>query len=114
MGYKAINKRSSFSGMLLYGKSVFMMLFMCTPGFAQKASLVVQTGHFKDMVSLAWSPDSRLIASGGKDNSLLLYDATTALEMASFTLFEGWVSQVGFTKDSKRVMGHSKGEKEGC
>lgn len=77
---------------------------------AQKASVVVQTGHFKDITCAAYSRDSKLLATGGKDNLLLVYDANTALQMAAYNFFGGQLKQVQFTADSKKVMGLSSND----
>jgi len=37
-------------------------------------------GHTLEVCGLAWSPDGKLLASGGNDNTLNIWDSTYTLE----------------------------------
>ncbi|MEP6922424.1 MAG: WD40 repeat domain-containing protein, partial [bacterium] len=42
-----------------------------------KPELILQTGHTKSANAVAFSPDNRWLASGGKDNVIKIWDLTT-------------------------------------
>ncbi len=46
-----------------------------TPG--DKPELILQTGHTKSANAVAFSPDNRWLASGGKDNLIKIWDLAT-------------------------------------
>lgn len=46
-----------------------------TPG--DKPELILQTGHTRSANAVAFSPDNRWLASGGKDNVIKIWDLTT-------------------------------------
>ena len=46
-----------------------------TPG--DKPELILQTGHTKSANAVAFSPDNRWLASGGKDNVIKIWDLAT-------------------------------------
>src|SRR4030095_5992641 len=46
-----------------------------TPG--DKPELILQTGHTKSANAVAFSPDNRWLASGGKDNVIKIWDMAT-------------------------------------
>ena len=49
-----------------------------TPATAgDKPELILQTGHTKSANAVAFSPDNRWLASGGKDNVIKIWDLTT-------------------------------------
>jgi WD40 repeat protein len=61
--------------------------------------LVPQAGHIGAVMSVVYSPDGHLIASGGLDRTIRLWDATTGNEVRSLVGHEGGVYAVAFSPD---------------
>ncbi|HEX5706165.1 MAG TPA: hypothetical protein VFX96_02645, partial [Pyrinomonadaceae bacterium] len=65
----------------------------------QRPELVIQTGHSAAVLAVAFSPDGKLIASGGGDRKIKLWDASARAEVRTFTGHAGKVLGVAFSPD---------------
>jgi WD40 repeat protein/serine/threonine protein kinase/class 3 adenylate cyclase len=67
------------------------------------------TGHQKviQLMSLAFSPDGRTVATASKDTTLKLWDANTGKEIRTFAGHAKEVSSVAFTPDGRHVISGS-------
>ena len=65
--------------------------------------LLIFKGHHHDVWRIAFSPDSKRIASASRDNSVKVWDATTGQEIVTFMGHLGEVWAVAFCPDGKRV-----------
>jgi WD40 repeat protein len=70
---------------------------------AQKAELVVQTGHSSEVVSVAFSPDGKTLASGSWDKTIKLWDVATGAELRALTGHSTYVISVAFSPDGKTL-----------
>ncbi|MEW6468702.1 MAG: caspase family protein [Bacteroidota bacterium] len=86
-------------------QGILLFLFFCTGMLsAQKADVIVQLGHFEEISSAALSPNGKLAATGSKDKSVIVYDVSTGLQMATYRGFNGWVVQLQFARDNNRLV----------
>lgn len=59
---------------------------------AGKPDLMVQTGHFGDIIDLMFSPSGQFVASGSEDNTVKVWDATTGMIIRSFINHKGYIT----------------------
>jgi WD40 repeat protein len=59
--------------------------------------------------AVAWSPDGKLIASGGQDRVVRLWDAATGKQLQTLTGHARTISAVIFSRDGKRLVSASGG-----
>lgn len=79
--------------LLLYGLSTQTNL-------AQKLELKAMMGHNRGIVSLALSPNDKIIATGGLDNDIILWDFENGRELKKLTGHTGDVESLCFTSNS--------------
>jgi WD40 repeat protein len=65
--------------------------------------LVPQLGHAKEIQALAFSPDGKLLASGGADSVVVLWDVRTGVELGSLTGLRDKVAAIVFSPDSRQI-----------
>ena len=52
---------------------------------------------------MTFSPDSRSIASAGRDGVVRVWDASTGAAISSLASHEDWVTELAFSPDGKRI-----------
>ncbi|MBI3136602.1 MAG: caspase family protein [Bacteroidetes bacterium] len=75
--------------------------------WSQDIELTVQTGHSSAINAIAFSPGDDLIASGGSDNKIILWDFLTAKQADVFTGHTGFVTDLIFHPDEKKLFSSS-------
>ncbi|HEV7682045.1 MAG TPA: caspase family protein [Pyrinomonadaceae bacterium] len=83
--------------------AVVVTLIVVTAAHSQKPTLYVQTGHEGPINSIVYSPDGRLIASGGDDKAIKLWDVKTKREIRTFAVHDGPVTAVAFDPTSTMI-----------
>lgn len=88
---------------------VFLAAFFIPPSSiaADKPEIFLQLGHAGDVTSVAFSSDGKYILSGGKDNTVKLWNASTGKEIRTFMGHSGWVYSVAFTPDGRYAVSGS-------
>lgn len=93
---------NSFFSMFL--RLVVCSGFACSLGlivFAQKPELAIQTGHSGYINAVAYNPNGRVVASGGVDQTVKLWDAETGLELRTLRGHSSAVQALRFTPDGR-------------
>jgi WD40 repeat protein len=73
------------------------------PG-ATVPELVLQTGHFGGVWSVAFSPDGKRVLTGGTDNAAILWDTATASVIRRFEGHQQGIEGVAFSRDGKSIL----------
>jgi WD40 repeat protein len=63
---------------------------------APKPELIVQTGHFGDVVVVKYSPNGSFIASGSEDNTVKIWDVTTGKVVRTLVAHRGYITALDF------------------
>ena len=60
-------------------------------------------GHTNNVVSVVFSPDGKILASGSWDNTICLWDVRTGIFLLTLAGHTGWVSSVVYSSDGKTL-----------
>ncbi len=83
--------------------TISLMIVSSVNSAAQQLELVVQTGHTSDVLSVAFSPDGKTLASGSFDSTVKLWDVQTGQQIRSLEGHTDIVPSVAFSPDGKTL-----------
>jgi WD40 repeat protein len=101
-GYGSIRYLPAASMRVVAASVLVVFLFVCSTR-ARKPELVVETGHSHAVLSVAFSPDGRTLASGSGDYSIKLWDVASSLELRALPGHTVPVLSVAFSPDSRTL-----------
>ena len=76
-------------------------LLLAVPLHAQQPTPSVQVGHSDHVRAIAFTPDGTLVASGGQDNTVLVWDSESGLQLRALVGHAGAVDAVAFSPDGR-------------
>ena len=94
-----------YGSLLAVGRDDGVFLWDATTG----KKIAKLEGHRSTVISVAFSPDAKILASGGggSDNKIILWDITTTQEIATLSGHTDGVRSVAFSPDSNTLVSGS-------
>ena len=84
---------------------VSLCLLASMAALAQRPELIVQTGHYDSVLSVAFSPDGKTIATAGHDDTIKLWDVAARRELR--TIWDT-AEAIAFSPDGTLLAGGSR------
>ena len=75
-----------------------------------KPAVFPQLGHSWPVLSIAFSPDGKVLASGSRDETVKLWDVASGRQLRTLSGHGSWVNSIAFSPDGK-VLASGSGDK---
>ena len=85
----------------LYLFAAVIAIFLTASAWADAPTVFPQCGHSKPLAAIAFSPNGRLIMSGGDDRKVVFWDIAAGRELYAFNLESARVNSVIFSPDGR-------------
>src|SRR5437016_1381174 len=98
-------KAARFSNLRLFVP--LMLGYLCIVCIArshaanEKLTLEIQTGHTYPIRSLAFSPDGHIVATGGNDDRIILWQTESGHQLRTLAGQEAQVLSIAFSPDGR-------------
>ncbi|RKU17680.1 hypothetical protein C6501_03530 [Candidatus Poribacteria bacterium] len=86
--------------------TIIALFFLCAfiqNAFAQDIPYTELTGHTEGVLSVAFSPDGQMLASGSSDDTIRLWNVETGTELRELTGHTSYVNSVAFSPDGQML-----------
>lgn len=106
-GQMELLRRSLRSGLMKAGLIVLLAVIgtvLAAASFSvtdQWEGIRLSDGHTAAVRNVVFSPDGRLIVSGGEDNRVIVWDSVRRERLATFNDHSGWITAVAFSPDGR-------------
>jgi WD40 repeat protein len=77
-------------------------------GILPKSKSLIYRGHTGAVYTLSWSPDGKHVASGGKDGTVQIWDATTGNSVFIYRGHSAGVTSVAWSPDGTSIASASE------
>ncbi|KAL2919804.1 substrate-specific activator of APC-dependent proteolysis [Polyrhizophydium stewartii] len=72
------------------------------------------TGHRQEVCGLRWSPDDDVLASGGNDNKLFIWDARSKKELSCFEHHKAAIKAIAWSPHERGLLSSGGGTQDKC
>lgn len=100
-------KQEIMTKLLRYILHTLVILLCFAPAMAQQVitePVMTLKGHTKDIEALAYSPDGKILVSGGWDNTIKVWNPESGELMKDFVAHDGAIRCMAFSRDSKMLI----------
>lgn len=88
--------------------AAFIFFSMCACPYARQVSILPQIGHTDAVRCVKFSPDGALLATGGDDTNVILWDVRSGRDIKHLRGHKGSVASLAFSPDGLKLLSASE------